>query len=146
MKLLSLLLFIVSSSAASACYNVVTIDHQSGSQTFFLVEIADGLFSRARGLMFRENLPENSGMLFIYNEEVEVPFWMKNVSFPLDLVFANFNGHIVSIHRDAPPFDLTQIRSRSPFSSVLEINAGASKRAQIKLGDQMSWKTDCGSD
>ena len=67
----------------------------------------------------------------------QVSFWMKNVSFPLDIIFVNQAGVIIKIYEDATPFDPTPIPSGGAVLSVLEIQGGASKRAQISLGDSV---------
>ena len=89
-------------------------------------EVARTTFSRSRGLMFRENLAEGCGMIFVFSQEAKHPFWMKNVSFPLDLVFINHNLVVVDLLRALPcEGDLCiHYRPSEPVAYVLEVNAG----------------------
>lgn len=105
-----------------------------GGPVCLSVEVADTSWSRAKGLMYREALDEESGMLFVYDRPRTVTFWMKNVAFPLDLLFIDASGEVVRIVDHAAPDDWTPIPSRDAVSSVLEIAGGASKRAQIREG------------
>jgi hypothetical protein len=106
------------------------------------VELADSPFEQLRGLMFRQSLKEDGGMLFHYSSAQPVQFWMKNVSFGLDILFIDACGAISQIHENAKANDETIIASLGPVLAVLEIEGGASKRAQIKLGDQVSYEID----
>ena len=87
--------------------------------------------------MHRDDLEYSAGMIFLYDSETPVSFWMKNVPFPLDLIFISKTGVIVKIHQNAKPFDLTPIASKLPVSAVLEIRGGVSKSAQITVGDHV---------
>lgn len=101
----------------------------------FDVEVADTWLSRIRGLMFRDTLSENQGMLFRYDGETPVTFWMKYVRFPLDLIFISKTGRIVQIHQNAQPDDPTPIKSDVSVSAVLEIRSGTRRSAQITISD-----------
>ena len=101
----------------------------------FKVELADTDRTRTRGLMFREKMGANRGMLFNFFEEQHLSFWMKNTPLSLDLVFIDKTGRIVSIATDAVPFSETQIPSRVPAMAVLEVNGGTTKRLGIKPND-----------
>ncbi|MCR9085623.1 MAG: DUF192 domain-containing protein [Rhodobacteraceae bacterium] len=103
----------------------------------FTVEIADTPETRARGLMFRESMPRNAGMLFIYDRPQRVSFWMRNTPLPLDLIFLDDTGTVTRIHRDAIPFDETAIPGGSGVLAVLEINGGLSDIFGFAPGDQM---------
>jgi len=105
----------------------------SAGVVHYQVEIADNAFSRAQGLMNRDPLPLNAGMLFLYDDETPVIFWMKNVSFPLDIIFINNAGSIVKIQENALPYDLMPIRSKVPISAVLELLGGTVKLDKIAL-------------
>ncbi|MEM7289138.1 MAG: DUF192 domain-containing protein [Pseudomonadota bacterium] len=69
----------------------------------FEVELSATWFARARGLMFRQPIYSNQGMLFQYDGETPVTFWMKNVAFPLDIIFISSSGDVVKIHEWARP-------------------------------------------
>jgi uncharacterized membrane protein (UPF0127 family) len=102
------------------------------------VEIADEPAERSQGLMFRESLGENSGMLFIFEKEGTQSFWMKNTLIPLDMIFIDKDLEIVKIHRDTKPCeeDPCQIYgSGKPAMYVVEVNAGFTETHGIYEGD-----------
>jgi uncharacterized membrane protein (UPF0127 family) len=109
----------------------------------FEVEIADSSEERARGLMNREFLGENSGMLFVYEEENDRSFWMKNTFIPLDIVFLDSNLAVINIE-DADPEpntsddNLQRYRSERPAQYVLEINQNRSEEIGLEKGSEMS--------
>lgn len=103
----------------------------------YQVEIADGPFEQMRGLMGREDLASNEGMLFIYPEDRQVQFWMKNVAFPLDMIFLDSCGKVVQLHENAQPDDASIVEPSLPVRAVLELRGGTSKRDQIRPGDQV---------
>ncbi|MDB2538593.1 DUF192 domain-containing protein, partial [Amylibacter sp.] len=75
-----------------------------GGAVKFRVELASNKEQRAKGLMFRESLDRFSGMLFVYDHEQEVNFWMRNTIIPLDLLFFDSKGVLKNAHRNAIPF------------------------------------------
>lgn len=104
----------------------------------FLVEVADDPAERSRGLMYREYLPENHGMLFIYEHSQKASFWMKNTFIPLDMIFIRNDGVVTQVETDAVPGSLTPIRSEEFVRAVLEINAGLSEKYGIEPGDKIA--------
>ncbi len=103
----------------------------------FTVEIADTPARQAQGLMFRQSLAEDAGMLFIYPRAQPVSMWMKNTLIPLDMLFIREDGRIESIAQDAVPHDLTPIQSGGPVRAVLELPAGTTARLGVKPGDRI---------
>ena len=101
------------------------------------VEIANDDESRARGLMFRTEMPEDHGMLFVFPVERPLGFWMRNTFIPLDMIFIRGDGTIVHIHENAVPEDETVIMSEGPVSRVLELNGGAARRMGLMEGDRL---------
>lgn len=101
------------------------------------VEVADDAEERAQGLMFVEQMPPGAGMLFVYETERPTAFWMKNTLIPLDMIFADAQGVVVSVHENAVPGDLTAIESGAPVQFVLEINGGMASRLGIAEGSEM---------
>ncbi len=87
------------------------------------VEVVADDESRATGLMNRDHLPEDRGMLFVYPNEAVRAFWMKNTRIPLSIAFANRKGKIVTI-ADMEPFDLTRTSSFVPAKYAVEVNRG----------------------
>jgi uncharacterized membrane protein (UPF0127 family) len=97
-------------------------------------EIADADDSRARGLMFRTSLPADEGMLFVFDTELPLSFWMKNTLIPLDMLYFDRNGRLVSIQRDVPPCRTAycpSFPSEAPARYVLEMNAGRAGQLQL---------------
>jgi uncharacterized membrane protein (UPF0127 family) len=94
--------------------------------------------------MFVRDLPERTGMLFVYDEEATHSMWMKNTYIPLDIVFARRDGTISSVIRDAEPQSLRSLSSTEPVTFVLELNAGVTRRYNIGAGSRLIWspKTD----
>lgn len=116
--------------------NVVVI--HSGEESFsFTIEIADNDAERARGLMFREELAPDAGMLFDFSEERPVAFWMQNTLIPLDMLFIKADGTIARVHAEAVPMDRTSIPSGEPVRFVLEIPGGRAAELGIEAGDTM---------
>ena len=99
------------------------------------IEIADTEEKRSHGLMNRDQLKPNSGMLFIWKESRVRNFWMKNTFFDLDLFFLNELGEIVEFHKNAKALDETNIKSREKVMFVLEVKAG---EHNFKIGNKLN--------
>ena len=110
--------------------------------THLEVEIADDAYQRETGLMYRESLQENRGMLFIFETEAQRGFYMKNTYIPLDLIFLDANLEVVSIAKEATPKSLETIPSNGPAQYVLEVNAGLSDTWNLKPGDKLVLELD----
>ncbi|WP_127142762.1 DUF192 domain-containing protein [Pelagibacterium montanilacus] len=123
-------------SSAIASEDRVLIHSGTGTHSF-AVEIADTNDTRAQGLMYREELAPDAGMLFDFQEERPVSFWMENTYIPLDMLFIRANGEIARIHENARPLDRTGIPSGEPVRFVLEIPGGRSSELGIAAGDLM---------
>ena len=103
------------------------------------IEIADTDQKREQGLMLRDSLAFDQGMLFIFPQEQMQSFWMKNNRISLDIIYIDDDGKIVSIARDAKPYDTTPLPSEAPARYVLEIPGGACAEADINPGDHVTW-------
>ncbi len=103
----------------------------------FAVDVADTPDQRSRGLMFVDDMPTMTGMLFVYEREQTVSFWMKNTLIPLDMVFADGAGVVQRVHENAIPGDLTGIPGGANIQFVLEINGGMADRLGIGVGSEM---------
>jgi len=113
-----------------------TITILSGSVRHrFEVEIADTDAARMRGLMFRDSLDEDKGMLFLFDDIRMRSFWMRNTFISLDILFISPDGRIVTIARETTPRSDESIPSRGPVNGVLEIGGGLSDHLGIKEGD-----------
>ncbi len=104
------------------------------------IQIADNDDERAEGLMWRKFMPENDGMLFIFDDEEPLTFWMKNTYIPLDMVFADKSGNIVSIYPEATPLSEASIPSGKPAKYVVEVNGGFCARYGITPGDKIEYE------
>ena len=109
----------------------------TGDTHTFAVEIANTDAQRARGLMYRTEMPSQKGMLFLFEENRIVTMWMKNTYIPLDILFINQKGVIVHIAQSTVPESLDFISSWKPVISALELNAGVTNRLNIQVGDKI---------
>lgn len=139
MKLPSLVLaftFFAQPMLALCAPDKLTVLGEFGQATFS-IDVADDVQERAQGLMFVDEMPMLTGMLFVYERPQFVSFWMKNTLIPLDMLFASPEGEILRIHENAIPGDLTPIPGGEGVQMVLEINGGLSSRLGIVAGDVM---------
>ena len=103
----------------------------------FTIEIADTPQEQQKGLMYRQDLAPDAGMLFDYGQEQRVSFWMQNTYIPLDMIFIAADGTVKHIHENAKPLDPTSIPSRFTVRFVLEIPAGRAAEIGLKQGDRL---------
>ena len=115
----------------------VTI-HASCGEVRVRVEVADDPAERAKGLMYRKALGKNRGMLFIYPEERELSFWMKNTLIPLSIAFIDSERRIIDI-QDMKPLDdkPPHYVSSEPAQYALEVNQGFFEKGGVKVGDRV---------
>ena len=106
------------------------------------IEVADNVQLRARGLMYRNSLPADGGMLFIFDREEIQGFWMKNTYIALDMLFVNREKEIVTIHANTTPMKEWNYASTEPALYVVEVNAGYCLRHNIKAGDRIEFVLD----
>ena len=124
-------------AARAADPNILEIAGKNGVHVFS-VEIAANDEQRARGLMFRKELPEGHGMLFDFQREQEVAFWMKDTYIPLDMIFIRGNGRILRIVENTVPLSIQQVPSGGPVRAVLEVIGGTARKLGIAPGDQVA--------
>ena len=106
----------------------------------FKAEIAKSSAELAKGLMFRKILEQDRGMLFVFEEEGDYPFWMKNTLIPLDMIWINSDSKVVFISENnlpCPKNDCSSINPNQNAKYVLEINAGEVKNIGLKVGDEL---------
>ena len=113
--------------------------------TKFMVEIADTPEKQVTGLMYRDHIPENFGMLFVFAEEARRHFWMKNTLIHLDLIFLNRDKQVVHICANAPPCrgepcDL--LDSQKPAMYVLELRGNRCREVNLRVGDHLFFVLD----
>ena len=104
----------------------------------FAVELATNDAERARGLMFRKELPEGRGMLFDFVHEAPVAFWMHNTYIPLDMIFIRGDGSILRIAENTEPMSDRLIPSGGPVRAVLEVIGGTARKLGIAPGDRVA--------
>lgn len=118
---------------------VVQVDGERGDPQgldhLMLVELADDELSRQQGLMGRAPLPDDRGMLFVFPDEDFRSFWMKDTPSPLDVVYLDSAGAVVSVVEDAVPESLEAIPSGVPARAVLEVRAGLADELGLEPGD-----------
>jgi len=108
----------------------------NGETVAFEIEIADTAERRARGLMFRTDLPQDRGMLFVFEQTQPVSFWMQNTPSPLDLVFIGEDGRVIDI-LPGEPFSTASISPGKPSRFVLELNRGTAERVGLVAGTRL---------
>ena len=113
---------------------VCSINVNKNNSQELSLDIADNKQKRSYGLMNREYMKPNSGMLFIWKDSQIRSFWMKNTHFNLDLFFFNNQNEIIEIYKNARAFDKTIIKSKEKVKYVLEMNAG---EQNFKIGNKL---------
>lgn len=113
----------------------LTIKTLDGRRYPFEVGLAIHPAEQEKGLMFVEEMPEMSGMLFVFGSEFVRSFWMRNTLIPLDIIFIEKDGRIQHIHHNAHPLDETMVTSGRPSYAVLELNGGIADKLEIRVGD-----------
>jgi uncharacterized membrane protein (UPF0127 family) len=103
----------------------------------FQVEIADNDATRERGLMDRRYMAADHGMLFEFDRDAPVSFWMKNTYIPLDMIFISPSGVVTHIAANAEPLSERVIPSGGPCVAVLELNGGTAASIGLKVGDKV---------
>ena len=103
------------------------------------LEIAETDYETQTGLMYRHSMEDRQAMLFIFKNEQARSFYMKNTEFALDIIYLNSKKEIVSIQKNAKPYDKTSLSSNVPAMYVLEINGGLSDTWGLENGDYIDW-------
>lgn len=130
-------------AGAQPAPNGVSFEHSTlviesgGKQLKFNIEIADNDAERELGLMYRNSLAANAGMLFDFKQDQQVDMWMHNTHIPLDMLFIDRTGRIVNIAQRAVPYSDETISSAGAVRAVLEVNGGTAARLGIKPGDRV---------
>lgn len=107
----------------------------------YAVEVADDDDERARGLMFRDTMPPDAGMLFVHEREEPLAYWMKNTRIALDILYFDAQRRLVSQQRDVPPCSAGNgcpvYPSEAPARYVLELNAGEAEKLGLRDGTEL---------
>ena len=115
----------------------ILIANSYGEIKKFNVEIADNNETRSKGFMWRENIPDGTGMLFVWKKEAYRNFWMKNTPTSLDILFFDGDGKFLNVVEKTKPFSLDNIQSSEPSQYVLELMAGSAKIYNLYSGSQI---------
>jgi uncharacterized membrane protein (UPF0127 family) len=130
----------LAAAVAAACAShkletaTLTITRADSSAVEITVEMARTDEERAQGLMYRKKLPDGQGMLFIYERDQQMSFWMKNTVIPLSIAFIASDGRIIEI-RDMQPLDLSAVQSSRSVRYALETPQGWFERVGVTAGD-----------
>lgn len=106
------------------------------------VEVAMNPTERSQGLMYRTQMDEDKGMLFIFERDEMQSFWMKNTIIPLDVLFINSKGVINTIHHNTVPYSERSLPSKGKSQFVVEVNGGYCSKHGVKEGDLIEYKLD----
>ena len=126
-----------SAQAVEFEYSELEIITSSGRHGF-RIELAVSQPQQSQGLMFRQAMAADAGMLFVHPRDGMRTMWMRNTFIPLDMLFIRADGSIAHIVERTIPQSLKTISSRQPVKAVLELNAGTVRRLGIKKGDQVA--------
>ncbi|MGB9042141.1 MAG: DUF192 domain-containing protein [Pseudolabrys sp.] len=129
-------MFAAPASGIAAGTGTLVLKTATGDHAFN-IEVMASYQERALGLMFRRSLPENSGMLFIYDPPQPATMWMKNTLIPLDMVFISSDARVHRIESNAEPFSETLIPSDGDVVGVLELNGGEAGKIGLRRGDKV---------
>jgi len=117
----------------------VSIKRSDGTSIIVKAEVADTEEERNHGFMERKNIPDGTGMLFIFDKDQILSFWMKNTPHPLSIAYIDSKGKIRNIF-DMVPFNLTPVKSTSSVRYALEVPQGWFTANGIKVGDIVKWQ------
>jgi len=124
---------------AGCTHHPSVVIHARQGDVTVAVEVADTPDTRARGLMYRKDLAADAGMLFVFPNETEQRFWMKNTPLPLDMIFIGADRRIVGIVPDTRPFTTNPLGVDALSQYVLEVHAGFSAKHGIAAGDRVDF-------
>lgn len=127
---------VASAPLGAAGTGSLSLETEGGSYSY-TVEVATTDRERAVGLMYRRTLPEQSGMLFLYDPPQPVGMWMRNTYIPLDMVFIAADGRVHRVETNTEPFSTDIISSEGAVAAVLELNAGQVEKIGLKPGDRV---------
>lgn len=116
--------------------DTLVIETREGTHEF-AIELAETPQQKVRGLMFREALAADAGMLFVYSRPQIISMWMRNTYIPLDMLFIDRDGRIAHIAEHAVPRSDRTISSHARVTGVLELNGGTARRLGIAVGDRV---------
>lgn len=140
LMLLSIFLVVSTACCKSKKLPVITVTITRADQTTIPVqaEVADTEEERNHGFMERKNIPDGTGMLFVFDRDQILSFWMKNTPHPLSIAYIDSKGKIRNIY-DMTPYSLTPIKSTNSVRYALEVPQGWFRENNINTGDTVTW-------
>ncbi len=118
-----------------------TVTMRLGTQTFVL-EVADTPKSRQAGLMYRRQMPDDHGMIFVFDHPQVLEFWMSHTYLPLDIAFVDSDGKVVALKSMEPLVTSPTTSSDSPALYAIELSRGAARRAGLRMGQVLALPTE----
>jgi len=137
---MALLAFACAAGTGGGAGPRVVLEGANGERNAVRVELARDDEERARGLMYREKLEDDAGMLFLFPVAEDHGFWMKNTLIPLDMIFIGEDGRVVGVVENAAPRSLDLRSAGAPSRYVLEVNGGWAARRGVKKGDRVRFE------
>ena len=136
-RLLIVLVLLTGLTACQEGTQSIIIETTDGAQIEFDVDVAKTVEQQQKGLMFVENMADDTGMIFTYANPQRLSFWMKNTLIPLDMLFFDNTNTLIHIEHEATPGDLNPRGPDEVGCSVLEINGGLAKKMGIETGSKL---------
>jgi uncharacterized protein len=127
-------------AACDSTPQVAIVSADNSKRAAVKAEIAETPDARELGLMYRNHLDENAGMLFVFPSPSAAQFWMKNTVIPLDMLFADSGGKVVGIVANAQPYSEALVGGFDGTLYVLEVNAGYAGQHRIVVGDRLEFR------
>ena len=118
---------------------LLTVTTTSGKTHRFTVEVARTAAQQAQGLMNRQSLAPDRGMIFPYDPPTPASFWMKNTLIPLDIIFVRSDGTVARIEANTAPLSLDPVAAGEPVGAVLELAGGRAAELGITAGAKVEW-------
>jgi uncharacterized protein len=119
--------------------NIVIVGPDNQPRATVRVELAETEQNRERGLMYRNELDSDAGMLFVFKAPVHASFWMHNTQIPLDMLFISSNRRVIGIIPNAEPYTDSAREVTGDSLYVLEVNGGFSKQHGVAVGDRLEF-------
>jgi hypothetical protein len=132
-----------SPAAQKPLYTLPLVHMQIGSRNFEL-EVAATDATRELGLMRRDSMPADHGMLFLFPSAAPRDFWMKDCRFPQDILFIGADGRILSI-KQMKAYDQSTVPSDGPMKYAIELNKGVAATTGVKVGDKLNIPAEAGT-
>lgn len=104
-----------------------------------IIEIADNDEDRAQGMMYRSEMADSLGMLFVFDQPKKQSFWMKNTPLSLDIMYVDESGAIESLYKNTTPYSTSKIPSVNEAKYVVEVTGGFTDRYEINVGDMIAY-------